>query len=202
MDFGEFAGGGLGVDVELAEGFEFRIEEFEAEGAGGLEREEIEDAASDSEMAAGGDGGVALVAVGFENFGKVLRVELLAGFEVGAIGEEGFRGGSVLVELVGAEEDGEGIGGGEGFEDGEPFGGGFGILDFQGLGFRCELKLAVRFRGRPKIAPTSGRTSAVMPQSSSSVARRSRWRGDSWMIQWRFFPRSEAAVQERAARKE
>ena len=34
------------IDVELADGFEFGVEEFEAQGAGGLEGEEIEDAAA------------------------------------------------------------------------------------------------------------------------------------------------------------
>ena len=76
VDFVELAGGGLGVDVELADGFEFGIEEFEAEGAGGLEGEEIEDAAADGEVASGGDGGVALVAVGGEGFGKGGGIEL------------------------------------------------------------------------------------------------------------------------------
>ena len=128
----ELAGGGLGVDVELAEGFEFGIEELEAEGAGGLEGEEIEDATADGEVAAGGDGGVALVAVLGECFREGRGIEVEAGLEVGAVGEEGFWGRSVLVELLGAEEDGEGVCGSECFEDGEPLGGGFGVLDFEG----------------------------------------------------------------------
>ena len=53
----------MGVEIELADGFEFRIEELQAQGAGGLEGEEIEDATTDGEMTAGGDGGETLVAV-------------------------------------------------------------------------------------------------------------------------------------------
>lgn len=65
-----------------------------------------------------------------------------------------------MLELVGAEEDGEGIRDGEGFQDREPLGGGFGVLDFQGRGFRGELKLAIRLRrateDRPHVRQDDG----------------------------------------------
>ena len=95
-----------------------------------MEGEEVEDAAADGEVAAGGDGGETLVAVGGEGFGEGGRIEDEAGLEVGAVGEEGVGGGGVLLELLGSKEDGEGIRDGEGFQDREPLGGGFGVLDF------------------------------------------------------------------------
>lgn len=130
LDFGDFSCGCLGIDVELADGFELGIEEFEAEGAWGLVGEDIDDAAADGELAAGGDGGVALVAEGDEVCREGVRVEVFAGFQVGAVVEEGLGGGGVLREGIGAAEDDEGFGSGKGFEDGEPGGGGFGVLDF------------------------------------------------------------------------
>jgi hypothetical protein len=50
-----------------------------------LEGEEIEDAAADREMAAGGDGGETLVAVGGEGFGEGGGIEDEAGLEVGSV---------------------------------------------------------------------------------------------------------------------
>ena len=61
---------------------------------------------------------------------------------------------------------------------------------------------AISWRSFSGFTGESGRTRAVMPQSSSSVARRSRWRGDSWTIHWRFFPRSLEAMQARATKND
>ncbi len=66
LDFRDFPSGCLGVDVEFTEGFEFGIEKFEAKGARCLVGKNINDAASDGKLAAGGNGGLALVAKGNE----------------------------------------------------------------------------------------------------------------------------------------
>lgn len=61
-------------------------------------REEVEDAAADGVLAAGGDGGLSFVGVCFEGLSEGCGVEDGVGFEGEAVGEECGGGGGVLGE--------------------------------------------------------------------------------------------------------
>ena len=59
----QLADGGLRIDVELAEGIDFGVEELDPQRAAALPGEDIEDAAAHRELAAALDGDDAVVAV-------------------------------------------------------------------------------------------------------------------------------------------
>ena len=71
IDRGQIAHGGLGIDVELAHRLNVVAKELDADRQRGLPRVKIDDAATDSELAAGGNLRDALVTGAAQRFEKI-----------------------------------------------------------------------------------------------------------------------------------
>jgi hypothetical protein len=123
----ELADGGLGIDIELAQRLDFRIEELDPEGAASLPREHVENAAAYRELSAALHGDHAVVAVSGELCRKIERIGLRSPVDRDAAARE-FRGRrGRVIESVGSAEDHTGVALGGGIEHFEALCGGLGI---------------------------------------------------------------------------
>lgn len=147
---GEFGGGtgaALGDGIEGAEGFDFGVEEINADGGGGAHGEDVNETAATGVLTGYADGVGGFVAEAFEGIGEGGGIEGLSGhdgekgfdeeiggegaFEGGADGGDDDDGGAFAegVEGTDAVAEGDGFGGGVFEEDAEAAGE---LLDFCG----------------------------------------------------------------------
>lgn len=139
-EFGGGAGAALGDGVEGSEGFDFGVEEVDADGGGGAHGKDIDEAAATGVLTGDADGVGGFVAKALEGIGESGWIEGLSG----ADGEEGFGeevGGEGAFEGGadgGDDDDGsafaEGVEGTDTVAEGDGFGGGIFEEDAQTAG--------------------------------------------------------------------
>ena len=139
-DGGDGVAGDLGDGIEVAEGFEFVAEKFQAHGPGTGGRKDIDDAAAQGEFAFLGDLRLGLVALFLEIFDERERVQVFAAGEGAGAALEIGEGKGALEEGGGIGDDDRGGGArgiGEGDEGLEAFADdvGVGQLAFMGKDF-------------------------------------------------------------------
>ncbi len=135
VGLGQFPGGRLRIEIELADGFEIGVEKLQPQGFRRLPGKEIEDAAADGKLSTPRDGGNPFVAVLGQGFRQLRRIEAGARFQGRPARPQGVGRGGFSGKGVTAANDDAAFRAGEDFQYREPFGGGFRIGDGAVAGF-------------------------------------------------------------------